>query len=48
MDNLLLYNMQLVMLKQLLGKDLLNKAEYDLIKNKLMKKYKIIEQFLVV
>jgi hypothetical protein len=40
--------MQLVMLKELLKKDLVTQLEFDLIKNKLKKKHKIIEPFLVI
>lgn len=43
MDNILVYNMQLVMLKKLFNNKLVSKMEYDLIKNKLAKKYKINE-----
>ncbi|SKC77473.1 hypothetical protein SAMN02194393_03139 [Maledivibacter halophilus] len=43
MDNILMYNMQLVMLKKLSDKELISIMEYDLIKNKLRKKYKINE-----
>ncbi len=48
MDNILVYNMQLVMLKKLLDKKLVSKLEYELIKNKIKKKYKINERLLVV
>lgn len=48
MDNILMYNMQLVMLKKLLNNKLISKTQYDLIKNKLKKKYKINEPLLVV
>lgn len=48
MDNILIYNMQLVMLKKLLNNKLISKTQYDLIKNKLKKKYKINKPLLVV
>ncbi len=48
MDNILMYSMQLVMLKKLLAHKLITKTQYDLIKNKLRQKYKINEPLLVV
>lgn len=48
MDNILMYNMQLVMLKKLIDNKLIFKTEYDLINNRLRKKYKINEPLLVV
>lgn len=40
--NLIRYSMQLAFLKQLLEKKLITEKEYSLIKNRLMKDYKII------
>jgi transcriptional regulator CtsR len=39
--NLIRYSMQLAFLKQLLEKKLITEKEYSLIKNRLMKDYKI-------
>lgn len=39
---LLRYSMQLSMLKQLFSKKLINEAEYQIIKKKLMKDYGIV------
>ncbi len=39
--NLLRYSMQLAFLKQLLEKKLITEKEYSLIKNRLMKDYKV-------
>ena len=39
--DLLRYSMQLAMLKQLLSKSLLTEKDYNLIKSRLMKDYKI-------
>lgn len=39
--NLLRYSMQIAFLKQLLEKKLITEKEYSLIKNRLMKDYKV-------
>ena len=39
------YSMQLAMLKQLLDKKLISEKEYTIIKNKLMKDYKVFSNF---
>ncbi|RWR04634.1 MULTISPECIES: conjugal transfer protein [Siminovitchia] len=41
-QNLILYSMQIAMLKQLLTRKLITKKEYYMVKNKLMKEYGII------
>lgn len=46
MDNILVYNTQLVMLKQILKKKMVSDREYAIIKKNLMKKYKINGRFL--
>ncbi len=46
MDNNLIYNTQLVMLKQLLKKKMVSNREYEIIKVNLKKKYKINGRFL--
>ena len=45
-DNLIRYSMQLAFLKQLLEKKLISDREYSLIKNRLMKDYKIVSDLL--
>lgn len=40
-DNLIRYSMQLAFLGQLLAKKMITEKEYSLIKNRLMKDYKI-------
>lgn len=42
MENLLQYSMQVAMLEQLLLQKLITKEEYALIKQKLMRDYKVI------
>lgn len=44
-DNLIRYSMQLAFLKQLLEKKLISDREYSLIKNRLMKDYKIVSVY---
>jgi len=46
MDNILIYNTQLMMLKQLSKKKMVSDREYEIIKNNLMRKYKINGRFL--
>ncbi|HLR41958.1 MAG TPA: SHOCT domain-containing protein [Pseudogracilibacillus sp.] len=41
-ENLILYSMQIAMLKQLLTYKLISEEEYKVVKNKLMKDYSII------
>ena len=41
-QNLILYSMQIAMLKQLLTRKLISEKEYYLVKNNLMKEYGII------
>jgi len=41
-QNLILYSMQIAMLKQLLARKLITEKEYYMVKNKLMKEYGII------
>ena len=45
-DNLISYSMQLAFLKQLLDKQLISKNEYDLLKERLMKDYKIVSNII--
>ncbi|MDQ0273741.1 conjugal transfer protein [Cytobacillus purgationiresistens] len=40
--NLILYSMQIAMLKQLLTRKLISDKEYYMVKNKLMKEYGIV------
>jgi|LGOV01.1.fsa_nt_gb hypothetical protein len=46
MNDTLVYNTQLVMLKKIFKKKMISDSEYEIIKNKLMKKYKINGRFL--
>ncbi|MBP2079665.1 MULTISPECIES: hypothetical protein [Bacillaceae] len=41
-QDLILYSIQIAMLKQLLTRNLITKKEYYMVKNKLMKEYGII------
>ena len=45
-DDLISYSMQLAFLKQLLDKQLISKNEYDLLKERLMKDYKIVSNII--
>ena len=45
-NNLIRYSMQLSFLKQLLDKKLISDKEYSLIKNRLMKDYKIVSNLM--
>nr|WP_022788158.1 SHOCT domain-containing protein [Anaerotruncus sp. G3(2012)] len=45
-SNLIRYSMQLSFLKQLLDKKLITDKEYSLIKNRLMKDYKIVSNLM--
>jgi ribosomal protein L35 len=42
MNNLIRYSMQIAMLKQLLARKLISEKEYTLVKQKLMKDYKVL------
>ena len=44
--NLIRYSMQLAFLKQLLDKKLITDKEYSLIKNRLMKDYKVVSNLM--
>ncbi len=46
MDNNIVYNSQLVMLKQLFKKKMVSDREYEIIRKNLMVKYKINGRFL--
>ena len=46
-DEILKYSMQIAMLKQLLGKELINEKEYEKIKKKLMEEYKIVSDLVI-
>ncbi len=46
MENLLQYSMQVAMLEQLLSQKLITKEEYALIKQKLMRDYKVISNLI--
>ena len=41
-DKLIRYSIQIAMLKQLLSRNLISDKEYSLVKQKIMKEYKII------
>ena len=45
-SNLIRYSMQLSFLKQLLDKKLITDKEYSLIKNRLMKDYKVVSNLM--
>ena len=45
-NNLIRYSMQLSFLKQLLDKKLITDREYSLIKNRLMKDYKVVSNLM--
>lgn len=45
-SNLIRYSMQLAFLNQLLRKQLITNKEYSLIKNRLMKDYKVVSNLL--
>ncbi len=45
-SNLIRYSMQLAFLKQLLDKKLITDKEYSLIKNRLMKDYKVVSNLM--
>ena len=45
-SNLIRYSMQLSFLKQLLDKQLITDKEYSLIKNRLMKDYKVVSNLM--
>lgn len=45
-SNLIRYSMQLAFLNQLLRKQLITDKEYSLIKNRLMKDYKVVSNLL--
>lgn len=46
MDNNLKYSVQLAMLKKLRSRDLITAFEYDLVKDKLKKKYRIFDELI--
>jgi hypothetical protein len=46
MDNTLKYSVQLAMLKKLKSRDLITEFEYDLVKDKLKKKYRIFDELI--
>lgn len=42
MNNLIRYSMQIAMLKQLLARKLISEKEYTLVKQRLMRDYKVL------